>query len=110
VHVALDPALAGNINPDDTVFIFARAVDGPRMPLAVARHQARELPLTVMLDDSMSMSQALKLSGFNKVTVGARISKSGNAMPQSGDLLGLRTPVTTTNTARHDIIIDSIIP
>ncbi|MEZ5541587.1 MAG: c-type cytochrome biogenesis protein CcmI [Pseudomonadota bacterium] len=110
VTVSLDPALQQRTRPDDTVFIFARAVNGPRMPLAIVRKQAKDLPVTVTLDDSMAMSPAMVLSGFDPVTVGARISHSGNAMPQSGDLQGERTPVSTAASASVDVLIDSAVP
>jgi cytochrome c-type biogenesis protein CcmH len=86
--ITLAPALAAQVSPDDTLFVFARAVDGPRMPLAILRRQARDLPLDFTLDDSMAMSPAARLSGAARVVVGARISRSGNAMAQDGDLEG----------------------
>jgi cytochrome c-type biogenesis protein CcmH len=92
---SLAPALQARIKPDDTVFIFARATDGPRMPLAIVRRKASELPITFTLDDSTAMSNELKLSKFSQVMVGARVSRSGNAMPQSGDLVGQTGPVTS---------------
>ena len=110
VTVTLDPALRNQARPDDTVFIYARAVNGPRMPLAIVRKQVRDLPVTVTLDDSMAMSPAMVLSGFNPVSVGARISQSGNAMPQSGDLQGMKSPVRTDTTSQLDILIDSTVP
>jgi cytochrome c-type biogenesis protein CcmH len=110
VTVALDPALRDGASPDDTLFIFARAAKGPRMPLAIVRKQVSDLPVTVTLDDSMSMAPGMVLSGFQEVTVGARISKSGNAMPQSGDLQGERTPVRPAETDRIDILINRIKP
>jgi len=110
VTVALDPALQDRTRPDDTVFIFARAVNGPRMPLAIVRKQVKDLPVTVTLDDSLAMSPAMVLSGFDPVSVGARISKSGNAMPQSGDLQGTISPVSTGATASVEILIDSSVP
>ena len=107
VHVALAPELAAAAAPEDTVFIFARAMQGPRMPLAIARKQVSDLPVSVTLDDSQAMMPAMKLSNFDQVVVGARISKSGNAMPQSGDLQGSRSPVSTTETQTIEISIDS---
>ena len=95
VRVSLNAALQDQAGPDDTVFVYARSVKGPRMPLAIVRKQVRDLPMTVVLDDSLAMSPAMTLSKFDQVTVGARISKSGNAMPQSGDLQGSVSPVAT---------------
>lgn len=91
--VELDAALRSQVSDTDTVFIFARAVDGPRFPLAVLRKQVKDLPTTFKLDDSMSMMPSAKLSGFPQVVVGARISKSGSATPNTGDLEGLTDPV-----------------
>jgi cytochrome c-type biogenesis protein CcmH len=91
--VTLAPALASKARPDDTVFIFARAAEGPRMPLAILRKQVKDLPLTFKLDDSMAMSPAAKLSTTPRVVVGARISASGQATPQAGDLQGFSAPV-----------------
>jgi cytochrome c-type biogenesis protein CcmH len=56
------------------------------MPLAILRKQVKDLPLTFTLDDTLSMSPAARLSGASSVAVGARVSKSGSAMPQAGDL------------------------
>lgn len=92
-QVRLGAALKGRVAPEDTVFVFARAVDGPRAPLAILRKQVKDLPITFTLDDSMAMSPATRLSGAKQVVVGARISKSGNAMPQPGDLQGFSPPV-----------------
>lgn len=86
--VSLSPALAAKAQPDDTVFVFARAAEGSRMPLAILRKQVRDLPFAFTLDDSLAMSPANALSSSTKVIVGARISKTGNAMPQPGDLSG----------------------
>lgn len=98
VTVSLDPALRDSTAPDDTLFIFARAVSGPRMPLAIVRKQVRDLPVTVTLDDSMAMSPAMVLSRFPQVSVGARISKTGQALPTPGDLQGMQGPVSTKGT------------
>jgi cytochrome c-type biogenesis protein CcmH len=91
--VRLTAALKDQAAAEDTVFIFARPDDGSRMPLAIIRKQVRDLPFEFTLDDSTSMSPATRLSGVKRVIVGARISKSGQAMPQPGDLEGLSAPV-----------------
>jgi cytochrome c-type biogenesis protein CcmH len=110
VSVSLDPQLAAQVKPDDTVFVFARAAQGPRMPLAIVRKQVRDLPLSVSLDDSLAMSPAMVLSKFTEVSVGARISGSGNAMPQSGDLQGSKSPVVVGKDTSVEITIDSRVP
>lgn len=86
--VELDPALRSEVNDTDTVFVFARASAGPHVPLAVLRKQVKDLPFSFVLHDAMSMMPEAKLSRFSSVVVSARISKSGNATPQSGDLEG----------------------
>jgi cytochrome c-type biogenesis protein CcmH len=91
--VGLAPALASQVSPDDTVFIFARPAQGPRMPLAVLRKQVKDLPVSFTLDDSLAMAPTAKISDHTSVVVSARISKSGNAVPQPGDLLGQAAPV-----------------
>jgi cytochrome c-type biogenesis protein CcmH len=92
-QVTLDPQLAARVAAGDTLFVYARAAEGPRMPLAIVKRQASELPYRFTLDDSMAMAPNFKLSGFAQVMVEARISKSGQATPQSGDLLGQVGPV-----------------
>lgn len=86
--VSILPSLIRDIKPEDTVFIFARPTQGSRMPLAILQKQVKDLPITFTLDDSMAMSPAAKLSQSERVTVGARVSRSGNAMPQKGDYVG----------------------
>ena len=110
VHVALDPALAAKAAPEDTVFIFARAVQGPPMPLAIVRKQVKDLPTDVVLDDSQAMMPAMKLSNYPEVVVGARISKSGNAMPASGDLQSLSDALQTRDVQSIELTINQVIP
>ena len=107
--VSLSPAIKSKVAPDDTVFIFARAAQGPRMPLAILKRKASELPITFTLDDTTAMADELKLSKFELVVVGARVSKSGNALPQSGDLVGQSAPVKAGGKPLT-LIIDSVQP
>jgi cytochrome c-type biogenesis protein CcmH len=108
--VALSPALAGKASPNDTVFILARAAQGPPMPLAVFRKQVKDLPMEFTLDDSMAMRPEMKLSGFDQVVVVARVSKSGQGgRAQPGDLEGL-TAAIKPGTKGLNIVIDSVIP
>ncbi len=106
--VTLDAALKGKVSPDDTVFILARAAEGPKMPLAILRKQVRDLPLTFELDDSMAMSPQMKLSAFDQVVVVARISKSGDAMPKPGDAQGMSSPLRP-GTGKVSVKIDQLV-
>ena len=96
--VRLSAALAKQASPTDTVFIYARAAEGSRMPLAIQRHQVKDLPLEFKLDDSSAMTPASRLSMFPKVIVSARVSKSGQAMASAGDLTG--ESAAAANTAK----------
>jgi cytochrome c-type biogenesis protein CcmH len=107
--VSLSRAQAAKVAPSDTVFVFARALEGPRMPLAIQRRQVKELPLAFSLDDTLAMSPAMKLSNFTEVVIGARVSKSGNATPQRGDLQGISKPVKVGATDVV-VVIDSVVP
>ena len=93
VMVSLSQQVAKKAASSDVVFVFARAAQGPRMPLALARMQVKDLPATVILDDSNGMSPDMKLSSVPEVVVVARVSKSGMAGPQPGDLEGVSGPV-----------------
>jgi cytochrome c-type biogenesis protein CcmH len=107
--VSIAPALRSRLQPGDTLFIFARAAQGPRMPLAILRLQAKDLPAKFTLDDSLAMSAELKLSRFEQVVVQARISRSGNALPQAGDLTGQSGPVKPGDRAVR-LTIDQVQP
>ncbi|MCB1773377.1 MAG: c-type cytochrome biogenesis protein CcmI [Gammaproteobacteria bacterium] len=98
VEVALAPGLFDQVSDTDTVFVLARAESGPPMPLAVARHSVAELPLQVTLTDAMAMMPAMKLSSFPRVKVTAKVSKSGQAGSQPGDIVSA------------DVIVDSANP
>ena len=88
VKVSLAPALAGKVPAGASLFVFAKAAAGPPMPLAVQKFDAARLPIELTLDDSMAMTPALRLSQFDHWLVTARVSASGSAQPQSGDLQG----------------------
>lgn len=107
--VSLSPALAKQVSPGDTVYVFARAANGPRMPIAVLRHRASELPLAFTLDDSSALSPQVSLSSAGTLVVGARISRSGNAIAQPGDLLGQSAPVQP-GASKLSIVIDQVQP
>lgn len=107
--VLLSPALATRARPDDAVFVYARALDGPPMPLAVIRKQVRDLPLRFTLDDSMAMWPAAKVSAFPRVVVTARVSKSGEGVARPGDLEGISPPVAA-GASGLQIEIAAVVP
>ena len=110
VKVTLDPKLKDKLAPADVLFIYAKAASGPPMPLAIQRMPASQLPTTVVLTDGMGMLPTMKLSQFPQVVVGARISKSGNAIAQSGDLQTLSKPLDVKSTAPVSLTIDQVVP
>ena len=107
--VSLDKVLAGKADPSDTVFIFARATAGPRMPLAIVKRQVKDLPYAFTLDDTQAMSPEMTLSRFPEVVVTARVSKSASAAPQSGDLQGSSKAVKPGD-RNIAVVIDSRVP
>jgi cytochrome c-type biogenesis protein CcmH len=107
VEVSLDAALKKSVQATDTVFIYAQALSGPKMPLAIVRKQVSDLPLSVTLDDSTAMMPKMKLSNFKNVKLMARISKSGNAMPQAGDLTGTAEEVSLADKKLNKIVINN---
>lgn len=109
VEVSLAPELLGRVPADAVVFVFARASQGPRAPLAIQRLSLASLPATVVLDQGMGMIEGMNLGTFNEVVVGARASVSGNATPQSGDLEGLTEPMAVS-AGRARVVIDRVVP
>ncbi len=109
VKVALDAKIAAKAAPGDTVFVYAKAASGPPMPLAVQRLRVEQLPATVTLTDGMGMLPNMKLSQFPQVIVGARISKSGNAIAQSGDLQTASKALAVTTTDPIALTIDQVV-
>lgn len=106
--VSLNDALKNKAGPEDAVFVFARAAQGPRMPLAIAKIKVKDLPYHFELDDSMAMMPELKISGFTEIVVGARVSKSGSATPSSGDLEGMG-PVVKPGSSGVKVSISQVV-
>ena len=110
VAVSLAEPLKSRANANQSLFIYAKAASGPPMPLAVKRLRVADLPITVTLDDSLAMTPEMRLSNFPRVMVGARISASGQAVPQSGDLEGEIGPVATAENFSLKVVIDHVRP
>ena len=108
-QVSIRPELASKASANDTLFIYARAETGPKMPLAILRLSARDLPASFTLTDDMAMMPTMKMSSFPKVVIEARISKSGQAVPASGDLQGFSEPVKLGHN-NLSIVIDRQVP
>jgi cytochrome c-type biogenesis protein CcmH len=106
--VRIAPTLKGKFGPEDTVFIYARAAEGPPMPLAVQRVKARELPVSFALDDAMAMAPGMTISAHARVVVTARVSKSGGATPQPGDLQGASAAVAN-DASGVEVTIDTVV-
>ena len=113
VEVTIDVSLADELKASakagDIVFIYAQALSGPKMPLAIERKKVSDLPLTVTLNDAMAMMPAMKLSSFPQVKLLARISTSGNAMQQPGDLIGVVESVSIDDKTHHKIVINGTV-
>lgn len=107
--VTLAPRLLDRVRPTDTVFVFARAVDGSRMPLAVQRARVADLPLQFRLDDSLAISPQARLSDASEVRIEARISRSGDATPTAGDLFGV-SPTVKIGASQVALRIDRVRP
>ena len=108
-QVTISKELAPRASPNDTLYIYARAKTGPKMPLAILRLKASDLPATFTLTDDMAMTPTMKMSSFPEVVIEARISKSGQAVPASGDLQGFSDPVKIGNNT-ITVVINKQIP
>ena len=111
INVSINPALASQINSSDVLFVYARAMQGPPMPLAIQKLDANNIPSEIILDDSTAMIPQMQLSNFNEVKIDARISATGSATPQSGDFYGRieNVEVTANPNKALSIIIDKIV-
>ena len=110
VQVSIDPSLHDKINRDDTLFVFARAIEGVRVPLAVARRKAGDLPLEIVLDDSLAMVPNMTISNFDEISITSRISKSGAAEATTGDYFGETGVIRPGSDREVDIIISQRVP
>lgn len=108
-EVTLDPALADKVTPGETIFIFAKAVQGPPMPVAVIKTAVGTWPLHFELTDAMAMSPQFNLSSMDLVRVEVRISRSGNPMPSSGDLSGASLPLKPGSKGVK-LVISQVLP
>jgi len=95
---------------DDVVFVYAKAKQGPRMPLAVERLTLASLPATVVLDDSMAMVEGMSISAFDQLVVSARVTKTGSAIAQSGDFIGQLDVDDKNAGAILNIQINTVVP
>ncbi len=105
VELSLDSALNEALSGDETVFLVARAAGGPSAPLAVLRLTTADLPATLFLSDSDAMVEGLSLSNFPDITLTARVSFSGTAEPQPGDLEGRTGPVSILEASHAELVI-----
>ena len=110
VSVSIDKKLLKHVSANDTVFIFAKAINGPPMPLAVVRKQVKDLPLEVVLDDSMAMVPSMTLSSFDQVQISARVSKSGQPRAQSGDIQSEAQIVKSNKKEIIKLTINNVVP
>ena len=110
VAVDVSDEVRGQFNESDVVFVYAKAKQGPRMPLAVARLTLAELPATVTLDDNMAMVEGMNLSAFEELVVSARVTRTGSAIAQSGDYIGQLDVADKSADVTLNIEIDTVVP
>jgi cytochrome c-type biogenesis protein CcmH len=111
VEIDITPELKAQLGASDVLYVFARAPQGPKMPLAIQRLPVSGFPVTVTLDDSMGMMPSMKLSSVPEVVVGARVSKTGVANAQSGDFEIISAPVAlASQNTPLKLTINSVVP
>ena len=110
IKVSLSPELAGKVPAGASLLVFAKAAEGPPMPLAVQKLDASRLPVTLTLDDSMAMMPALKLSQFQRWILTARVSRSGSAQAQSGDLQGQLVLDRSAASKPVELLVSETVP
>jgi cytochrome c-type biogenesis protein CcmH len=110
VLVSITDELKSQLKEGDAVFVMAKAVTGPVMPLAALRVLAKDLPMEVVLNDSQGMVPGLALSKFEEVQIIARVAKGGQPMANSGDFQGVIKPVVVKSDDIVELVIDQIVP
>jgi cytochrome c-type biogenesis protein CcmH len=110
VSVDVSAEVREKFDAGDSIFVYAKAKQGPRMPLAVQRMTLSALPATVVLDDSMAMVEGMNLSAFDQLVVSARVTKSGSAISQSGDYIGQIDVNDKSNEKTLNVVIDTAVP
>ncbi|MDB3945665.1 c-type cytochrome biogenesis protein CcmI [Gammaproteobacteria bacterium] len=110
IAVSITPDLLGSVTSEDTLFLYARVPDGPPMPVAARKLPALPLPRQIILDDRATVMTAGSLLDHRQLVVGAHISRSGNAMKSSGDLLGMTNPFDPAQTQELAVVVNKRIP
>ena len=110
IAVSITPDLLGSVTSEDTLFLYARAPDGPPMPVAARKLSALPLPRQITLDDRATVMTGGSLLSHRQLVVGVHISRSGNALKSSGDLLGMTNPFDPTQTQELAVVINQRVP
>jgi cytochrome c-type biogenesis protein CcmH len=110
VAVSITPDLLASVTSEDTLFLYARAPDGPPMPVAARKLSALPLPRQITLDDRATVMTGGSLLSHRQLVVGVHISRSGNAMKSSGDLLGMTNPFDPTQTQELAVVVNKRVP
>ncbi len=110
IDIIVDPSLQDKIQENDVLFIFARTVSGPPMPLAAIKRQASGFPLTIVLNDSSLLRPDISLLDYNQLSITARISHSGQPAAQGGDLQSQTQLVSPTSNSKIILKIDKLLP
>lgn len=110
VSVDVSDQVKQKFDANDIVFVYAKAKQGPRMPLAAERITMAALPTTIVLDDSMAMVEGMNLSAFDELVISARVTKTGSAIAQSGDFIGQVDVKGKKADTILNIVIDTVVP
>lgn len=110
VSISVDSNVSGRFDDNSTVFVYAKALSGPKMPLAVKRLRLADLPTTVVLDDSMAMMEGMQMSAFEQLEISARVSSTGSAMAVTGDYIGRQEITDKARQPEVAIMIDTPVP